>query len=997
MFEAYFPKFTYKGGTYEKHGDGLVMICNEEVMFVDMFQGGEPTDAMINWLRGKVPSKNGVIEIDKGLLTHGHPDHFNGFLHAINSGKVRFKQFLCYDPDTLSHGVGSSSNGRAVKQDIANMRDVISRMEANGAEIRYLKKGDTISLGDITFKVFRDQPTHFTSLDYGEAYAFLNDGSLTIHSHETQLLLGGDGPGDLKTAIEYFDDEVSGYDVSHHGNSCPEHDAKALKRAKCVLAWQSCIEKDGPGTTGWTEFGSRRVRQQDIPVWQQDQPMYIEAYCGRIRFRQGGSTVTKAVPYKGTATEGWQKNATGWWYRYKNGSWPAGKTVALPWSKGIGTFRFDNRGYMVTGWQKIDGKWYFFDEKNGDMKTGWILWDGSWFYLDPGTGVMLHTCWLDYKGKKCYLEGSGRALRSCIKVIDGQAYQFDKDCYATEVKTNFKSDTDQGLNGVDVASYQSSLNPAAMTTTQFIIVKFTQGTWYVNPYADKQYDAAKIAGKLRGAYHYGEGGDAKKEAQYFFKRLGSRIGDCIPGLDWEGMQNPTFGSGKDVEWCLTFCDEFYRLSGVRPIIYMSKSVCWKYDWSKVAAKYQLWCAQYGSNAATDYRKDPWTDSKGFGAWEADTIRQYSSHGSIKGYSGYIDINLAYLSKIDWLELAKPDKKKTIKDAASPSETKWAAEVDQVTNPVKISNSGSDENGNYKGGEAGDQTGKEWRIRDWYSYPWSCVLRHPNAEVRKCLATLAVKAANNDNIGYDQSQRDTYRKALEEAGWDPEKITKAVESDCSAGVIADIIATGHILGIAGLQRFGATYTGNMRKEAGNRGFMVLTDKKYLTSSEYLMAGDIPLNDQHHVCTVVTNGVKSGAEAPLTDRAAYELMPLIKKGSKGKAVKVLQAMLGGLTLDGDFGALTLNSVLALQKQRGLLQDGEVGPLTWHALLGDLPQLKQGSKGKTVKALQIMLGGLTIDGDFGQLTLNSVLAFQKQHGLAQSGEVCQLTWKALIESEL
>ena len=40
----------------------------------------------------------------------------------------------------------------------------------------------------------------------------------------------------------------------------------------------------------------------------------------------------------------------------------------------------------------------------------------------------------------------------------------------------------------------------------------------------------------------------------------------------------------------------------------------------------------------------------------------------------------------------------------------------------ISNSGSDENGKYSGGQAGDQTGKEWQIRSWYNRPWNYVLR-----------------------------------------------------------------------------------------------------------------------------------------------------------------------------------------------------------------------------------------------------------------------------------
>lgn len=64
-----------------------------------------------------------------------------------------------------------------------------------------------------------------------------------------------------------------------------------------------------------------------------------------------------------------------------------------------------------------------------------------------------------------------------------------------------------------------------------------------------------------------------------------------------------------------------------------------------------------------------------------------------------------------------------------------------------------------------------------------------------------------------------------------------------------------------------------------------------------------------------------------------MPLIKKGSKGKAVKVLQVILGNLTVDGDFGWKTLNATITFQKAHGLDPDGEVGPRTWKALLDTL----------------------------------------------------------------
>lgn len=46
----------------------------------------------------------------------------------------------------------------------------------------------------------------------------------------------------------------------------------------------------------------------------------------------------------------------------------------------------------------------------------------------------------------------------------------------------------------------------------------------------------------------------------------------------------------------------------------------------------------------------------------------------------------------------------------------------------ISNCGHDENNRYSGGKAGDQTGTEWRVINWYNRPWKCVLRHPDAKL-----------------------------------------------------------------------------------------------------------------------------------------------------------------------------------------------------------------------------------------------------------------------------
>ena len=76
------------------------------------------------------------------------------------------------------------------------------------------------------------------------------------------------------------------------------------------------------------------------------------------------SAITSVLPVTdGKSAEGWEKDETGWWYRYADGNYPSSR------------------------WAKINGKWYFFDE-NGYMKTGWIKYKTKWYYCDE-SGAML--------------------------------------------------------------------------------------------------------------------------------------------------------------------------------------------------------------------------------------------------------------------------------------------------------------------------------------------------------------------------------------------------------------------------------------------------------------------------------------------------------------------------------------------------------------------------------------------------------------------------------
>lgn len=69
-----------------------------------------------------------------------------------------------------------------------------------------------------------------------------------------------------------------------------------------------------------------------------------------------------------------------------------------------------------------------------------------------------------------------------------------------------------------------------------------------------------------------------------------------------------------------------------------------------------------------------------------------------------------------------------------------------------------------------------------------------------------------------------------------------------------------------------------------------------------------------------------------------LKVLKSGSRGPEVKTLQEKLNTaltpspkLVPDGVFGNLTHNAVLKFQSVNWLVEDGEVGPCTWNALMG------------------------------------------------------------------
>ena len=198
------------------------------------------------------------------------------------------------------------------------------------------------------------------------------------------------------------------------------------------------------------------------------------------------------------------------------------------------------------------------------------------------------------------------------------------------------------MNGIDISAWQGDAGiDLGKIAYDFCIVKATEGTDYKNRYFAAHCDKVLSRKKLLGAYHYANGGDVQKEADYFLAYIKKYLGKAILVLDWEAKNNHLFGV-KDLEWCLQWCSYVQKKTGIKPLIYIQKSAM---DAVKRCG-YGLWVAQYPDYVETGYQEHPWNEGK-----YNCLIRQYTSAGKLSGYAGSLDLNKAYISAASWNKLA----------------------------------------------------------------------------------------------------------------------------------------------------------------------------------------------------------------------------------------------------------------------------------------------------------------------------------------------------------
>ena len=244
------------------------------------------------------------------------------------------------------------------------------------------------------------------------------------------------------------------------------------------------------------------------------------------------------------------------------------------------------------------------------------------------------------------------------------------------------------LRVIDAASHQGDMKQSAMDFDA-LIVKATEGTTYVNPFCDGEFQEALKLGKKLGVYHFARnanGNTPEAEAKFFVENTRGYIGKAIPVLDWEDKDT------SNVAWALKWLQEVEKAYGCKPMLYTSESVVNAYDWSAVAAgDYGLWCAKY-----RDYIPDYNWDMAGAGPapsikwWKTMALWQWTSAGRLNGHDGNLDCSIFYGDAADW------DKYVGVSNSGDTNTSKPSEPAKPVDNTNQIIKNGQIHSQNFAG-------------------------------------------------------------------------------------------------------------------------------------------------------------------------------------------------------------------------------------------------------------------------------------------------------------
>lgn len=103
----------------------------------------------------------------------------------------------------------------------------------------------------------------------------------------------------------------------------------------------------------------------------------------------------------------------------------ASGAMAAGWCVDGGVWRYASpSGALVSGWNVVNGSWYWFDGETYAMREGWLNDGGSWYWLADGGDGRMATGWQQIGGSWYWLSDSG-AMATGWCQIDGVYYFFN--------------------------------------------------------------------------------------------------------------------------------------------------------------------------------------------------------------------------------------------------------------------------------------------------------------------------------------------------------------------------------------------------------------------------------------------------------------------------------------------------------------------------------------------------------------------------------------------
>lgn len=198
-------------------------------------------------------------------------------------------------------------------------------------------------------------------------------------------------------------------------------------------------------------------------------------------------------------------------------------------------------------------------------------------------------------------------------------------CYAQEI-----SETATRIyHGIDVSVYQGDIDYEQVKAygIEVVYIRAGEGSDYIDPAFERNYENALNAGLKIGYYHYITASDtteAAAQAEFFYSLIKGKTIDCYPAMDFEAF--PGLSDAEINEIALTYLETLSRLLGYPAAIYTDVNNI-ETLWDSSLSQYPLWVAEYGTG--TPQRIGAWADWSGF---------QYSDMGKVNGIGGYVDLD-----------------------------------------------------------------------------------------------------------------------------------------------------------------------------------------------------------------------------------------------------------------------------------------------------------------------------------------------------------------------